>query len=76
MIVLVTGLPGSGKSTLARLLARELGVALLSLDSIKEALVDAVGEFAAALAALDAEVREVVGLRDPEPSRIEQMFES
>ena len=44
MIVLVTGLPGSGKSTLARLLARELGVALLSLDSIKEALVDGLGE--------------------------------
>jgi predicted kinase len=102
MIVLVTGLPGSGKSTLARVLAHEVGVALLSLDSIKEALVDGLGDsepgdrmvvrraartvlarlageqdggcvvdvwinplsdnsdFTAALAALDAEVREVV----------------
>jgi predicted kinase len=44
MIVLVTGLPGSGKTTLARSLARQLGVALLSLDSIKEALVDGLGD--------------------------------
>ena len=38
LVVLVNGLPGSGKTTLARRLAAELGVSLLSKDTIKEAL--------------------------------------
>jgi hypothetical protein len=41
--VLVSGLPGSGKSTLAPLLAAELGLPVLSKDTIKEALWDALG---------------------------------
>lgn len=39
--VVVTGQPGSGKTTLAQPLARELGAPLLSKDTIKEALADA-----------------------------------
>ena len=39
-IVVVTGIPGAGKSTLARRLSDELGLTLLSLDSVKEAVVD------------------------------------
>lgn len=41
--VLVGGWPGSGKTTLARSLARELGLAYLGKDALKEALMDAVG---------------------------------
>jgi len=41
--VLVGGWPGSGKTTLARALAPELGVACLSKDELKEALMDALG---------------------------------
>jgi predicted kinase len=41
--VVVAGIPGSGKTTLARSLAPELGVPLLSKDTIKEALFDALG---------------------------------
>jgi hypothetical protein len=41
--VLVSGLPGSGKSTLAPLLGAELGLPVLSKDTIKEALWDALG---------------------------------
>lgn len=37
-LVVVTGVPGSGKTTLASALARRIGVALLSLDAIKEEL--------------------------------------
>ncbi len=40
MIVLVTGLPGSGKTTLSRALRDRTGLALLSLDTVKEAIVD------------------------------------
>ena len=39
-VIVVTGLPGSGKTTLARQLSASLGLPLLSLDSVKEALVD------------------------------------
>jgi predicted kinase len=41
--VVVAGLPGSGKTTLARPLAKELRLPLLSKDTIKEALFDALG---------------------------------
>lgn len=41
--VLVGGWPASGKTTLARALALELGVAYLSKDEVKEALMDAMG---------------------------------
>ena len=39
--MLVVGWPGSGKTTLARALARELGLAYLGKDEVKEALMDA-----------------------------------
>lgn len=42
-VVVVSGLPGSGKSTLAEQLHDELGLALLSLDTVKEAVVDGLG---------------------------------
>ncbi len=41
--VVVAGLPGSGKTTLARALAVELDLPLISKDTIKEALFDALG---------------------------------
>jgi AAA domain-containing protein len=41
--VLVGGWPASGKTTLARALALELGVAYLSKDQVKEALMDVMG---------------------------------
>jgi predicted kinase len=42
-VVAVTGLPGSGKTTLARHLAVDLGWPLITKDTIKEALGDALG---------------------------------
>ena len=42
-VIVVAGMPGSGKTTLARSLAAELGIPLISKDTIKEALFDAVG---------------------------------
>lgn len=41
--VLVGGWPGSGKTTLSSALACELGIAHLSKDVVKEALMDAIG---------------------------------
>ncbi len=35
MLIILTGLPGTGKSTVARALARELGAAVLSTDTIR-----------------------------------------
>jgi predicted kinase len=43
VFVLVGGWPASGKTTLARALAGELGLAFLSKDEVKEALMDALG---------------------------------
>jgi predicted kinase len=42
-VVVVAGIPGSGKTTLARALAKELRIPLVSKDTIKEALFDALG---------------------------------
>jgi ribosomal-protein-alanine N-acetyltransferase len=42
-IVVVAGSPGSGKTTLAKGIAVELGIPLISKDTIKEALFDALG---------------------------------
>lgn len=41
--IVVSGAPGTGKTAVATLLAGELGVPLLSLDVIKEALGDVLG---------------------------------
>ncbi|MFL6003989.1 MAG: AAA family ATPase [Nocardioides sp.] len=41
--VLVGGWPASGKTTLSRALARELDIAYLSKDQVKEALMDTLG---------------------------------
>lgn len=62
-IVVVSGLPGAGKSSLARRLRDALGLALFSLDIVKEAVVDGLGpaapqdRFAIRLAAREATVR-------------------
>ncbi len=62
-IVVVSGLPGAGKSSLAAQLRDALGLALVSLDSLKEAVVDGLGpdapqdRFAIRLAAREATVR-------------------
>jgi predicted kinase len=42
-VIVVSGPPGSGKTTLARRLSNELGLALLSKDTIKEALIHSLG---------------------------------
>jgi predicted kinase len=42
-LIVVAGLPGSGKTTLALRLAPVLGIPLISKDTIKEALFDALG---------------------------------
>ena len=42
-VVVVSGAPGTGKSTVAALLADGLGLPLLSLDPIKEAIADVLG---------------------------------
>ena len=41
--MVVSGPPGSGKSTVAEPLARELGLPLVAKDTIKEALMEALG---------------------------------
>jgi predicted kinase len=43
MFVLVGGWPGSGKTTLGRALAKELHLAFLAKDELKEALMDGLG---------------------------------
>jgi len=43
LFVLVGGWPAAGKTTLARALAVQLGIAYLSKDEVKEALMDEVG---------------------------------
>ncbi len=43
-VVLVTGLPGSGKTALAARLGQAFGLPMLSLDSVKEGVVDGLGE--------------------------------
>ena len=61
--MVVSGLPGAGKSSLAERLRDSLGLALFSLDTLKEAVVDGLGpatledRFAIRLAAREATVR-------------------
>ena len=43
LLVVVSGAPGTGKTTVARGLSGALGLPLLSLDEIKEALADSLG---------------------------------
>lgn len=47
-VVLVLGLPASGKTTLARSIGEHLGLPVLSLDSVKEALVESLDPAATA----------------------------
>lgn len=62
-LVVVSGLPAAGKTSLAKQLRDALGLALLSLDTLKEALVDGLGpaapvdRFAVRTAAREATVR-------------------
>ncbi len=42
-VIVVSGIPASGKTTLARSLGERLGMPLISKDTIKEALFDALG---------------------------------
>lgn len=44
VIVVVSGLPASGKTTLASALRDRAGLPLLSLDTVKEAVVDGLGD--------------------------------
>src|SRR5882757_5163068 len=41
MLIILGGLPGSGKTTIARELARQLGAVYLRIDSVEQALRDA-----------------------------------
>lgn len=46
LVVLINGLPGSGKSTLARALASRMQFPMISKDTVKESLSEAVGNIA------------------------------
>src|SRR5512140_2410196 len=42
-LIITTGRPAAGKSTLAKWLSKELGIALVSKDNIREVLFDRLG---------------------------------